>query len=82
MPSGIFHFPEQSRRHTYTIEIDEMRSYDAIMVDRTRPLFGAVSYHSLRGGLYSLPRKAREEYLNKGRSRLLSRKFGEDRGIK
>jgi hypothetical protein len=42
MPSGIFHFSEQSRRDTYTIEIDEMRSYDDIMVDRTRPWFEAV----------------------------------------
>ena len=42
MPCAIFNFSGQSRRDTYTIESDEMRSYDDIMVDRTRPWFEAV----------------------------------------
>lgn len=42
MPCEMFNFSGQSRRDTHTIEIEEMRSYDDIMVDRTRRWFGAV----------------------------------------
>jgi len=42
MPSGIFNFSGQSRMDTYAIEIDEMRSYDDVMVDRTRLCFEAI----------------------------------------
>jgi len=42
MPSGIFNFSGWPKLGTYAVEIDEMRIYDDVMVDRTRLCSEAV----------------------------------------
>jgi transposase len=42
IPCGIFNFSGQSSIETYAIDIEEIRSYDDISVDRTRLCFEAI----------------------------------------
>ena len=42
MPCEIFNFSGQSSTETYAIDLEEMRSYEDISVDRTRLCFEAI----------------------------------------